>query len=374
MSSQMPEFLDKLILDGTKVGWYPQRIAAWRRGEKIAPVTVDCAMTRRCNAACDFCYASLQASDGETITRDTFFSFLDDAAAIGVRGVSFISDGESTVVPWWADAVEHASGLGLAVGAGSNGFKLTRPALERTLKHLTYLRINFSAGERHRYSSIMGVPQKRYDEVAQNIRDGMEIINRDGLGCTLNMNFVCNPKDGDQIIPFAKLAAELKPSYAIIKHCATGINNELGVDYNKYESLEPDFHEAERIGREAGVKITAKWDRIRSKCGRGYTQCYGPRFMLQVSGNGLVAPCGMTFNSRMTALHIGNICRKRFRDIWASDRYDEVMNYLGGEHWNSKTRCPPGCLQNPTNEFLYAYANGRVELPTTPAPEHIAFL
>jgi MoaA/NifB/PqqE/SkfB family radical SAM enzyme len=375
MSAQLPEFVDQLIIDGTKVGWYPDRIAAWQRGEKIAPVTIDCAMTRACNYACDFCYAQLQANEADgKITREKFLAFLTDAAAIGVRGVSFISDGESTVVPWWADAVEHAAAVGLKVGAGSNGYKLTRPILERTLSKLSFLRFNFSAGEPKKYSSIMGVPPAWYHQVVQNIRDGMEIINRDGLGCTLNMQMVLNPKDGDQIIPFARLAAELKPTYAVIKHCADGSDGELGVDYGLYESLYPALQEAEAIGRYAGVRITAKWDRIKAKCSRTYSACYGPSFQLQVSGTGLVAPCGMMFNDKHKITHIGSIITTPFREIWASKRYDEVMGYLGSDQWDSRRRCPPGCLQNPTNEFLFAYKNGRISLPTAPPPPHLEFV
>ncbi len=87
MSVALPEFVDRLVLDGSKVGWWPDRVVAWERGEKIAPVTIDCAMTRACNAACHFCYAQMQAneSDGK-ITKEAFFSFLSDAAEIGVKG------------------------------------------------------------------------------------------------------------------------------------------------------------------------------------------------------------------------------------------------------------------------------------------------
>ncbi len=370
----MQEFADKLILDGTKVGWYPDRIAAWQRGERIAPVTIDCAMTRKCQYACSFCYASLQAGDNTQITQDQFFAFLSDAASIGVRGVSFISDGESTVVPWYVEAVEYAAKCGLAIGVGSNGHKLTKPVLERILPLCSYMRFNFSAGERGAYSRIMGVPAHFYDDVLQNIRDGMEIINRDKLGCTLNMQLVCTPRDGDQIIPFARLSAEMKPVYSVIKHCADGDEGQLGVEYDKYADLEKDFHEAERIGVEAGVRITVKWDRIKSKCQRNYSQCHGVNFMMQLSGNGTVAPCGMLFNSKYAAFHIGNITRTRFRDLWKSERWGEVMGYLGSEHWDSRKRCPPGCLQNPTNEFLYAYVNGRVELPVGQPPPHLQFI
>lgn len=372
MSSALPELSERLILDGTKVGWWPARIAAWQRGERIAPVTMDVAMTRKCNAACDFCYAQMQASDGGEITRQNFFDFLDDAAEIGVKGVSFISDGESTVVPWYADAVEHAAGLGLAVGAGSNGIKLTKPVLERVLPHLDYLRFNFSAGERKRYAEIMGVKQHVYDDVIQNIRDGMEIIRRDGLACTLNMQLVCDPKDADQLVPFAELACRLMPSYAIVKHCADNADRHLGVDYSKYAALESTFDRIEEMGHTASLRIVVKRGRLDGV--RHYTRCFGPPFIMQISGNGLVAPCGFLFNEKHKAFHIGNITQQRWRDIWASDRYKEVMDYLASEHFDPSKRCGPNCLQHNTNDYLFKLVGGRVELPMTPVPEHAEFL
>jgi len=87
MSSSLPELHEMIInpndllLDGSKVGWYPERIAAWQRGEKIAPITMDVAWTRKCNYACDFCYATMQASKGKEITKEIAFQFLEDAAA-----------------------------------------------------------------------------------------------------------------------------------------------------------------------------------------------------------------------------------------------------------------------------------------------------
>ena len=373
MSSQLPEMMERLIIDGTKVGWYPERIAAWRRGERIAPVTIDCAMTRKCQAACSFCYAQMQASESEVpISEECFRDFLTDAAAVGVKGVSFISDGESTVVPWYANAVEHASGLGLAVGAGSNGIRLTKPVLGRVLPHLSYLRFNFSAGERKRYAEIMGVPQHCYDDVIQNIRDGMEIINRDKLSCTLNMQLVCDPKDADQLLPFASLVCALRPTYGVIKHCADDSEGTLGVDYTKYDSLKETFDECERLGREAGVRIEVKRGRLDGK--RDYHRCYGPPFIMQISGNGLVAPCGFLFNEKWKAFHIGNITRQRFKDIWASDRYKEVMDYLASEHFDPSVRCGPNCLQHNTNRFLYDHVHRGKPLPMVEAPPHLEFL
>ena len=40
---------EELILDGTKIQWHMDRVAKWERGERIAPVTIDMALTRACN-------------------------------------------------------------------------------------------------------------------------------------------------------------------------------------------------------------------------------------------------------------------------------------------------------------------------------------
>ena len=373
MSAALPEFAEQLIVDGTKVGYWPERIAAWQRGEKIAPITVDCAMSRGCNAACSFCYATLQSSESATkITKEHFLNFLTDAAEIGVKGVSFISDGESTIVPWWADAVEHAASVGLAVGVGSNGIKLTKPILERTLKHLSYLRFNFSAGQRKRYAEIMGVSQSMYDVVVQNIKDAMEIVRRDNLLVGVNMQLVCDPKDSDQLIPFAELVAEIKPVYGTVKHCADDAEGHLGVDYSKYADLESTFDRVEQIGREAGVRIEVKRGRMDGK--RQYSKCFGPPFITQVSGNGECAPCGFMFNEKWRAYHFGNITTMRYKDIWASDRYTEVMNYLASDEFDPRSRCGPNCLQHNTNDFLFKLVNGKVSLPVGNPPPQLQFI
>src|SRR5262245_27486824 len=99
MSSSMQDFSEKLILDGTKIGWHMDRVNAWERGERVAPITIDMALTRACNYACHFCYAMLQENDRQVITKDIMFNFLEDCAEIGVKGISFVSDGESTISP-----------------------------------------------------------------------------------------------------------------------------------------------------------------------------------------------------------------------------------------------------------------------------------
>lgn len=366
----------ELILDGTKLAWHQDRIRAWERGERVAPITIDMALTRACNYACHYCYAMLQENDRKSITKQVITDFLDDCKTIGVRGISFVSDGESTISPVFVDACKHGAGLGLSMACGTNGFVLTRRKLEEVLPSLTYLRINISAGERDRYGEIMGVKPEYFDRVVQNIKDMVAIKRERNLGVTIGLQMVLMPQYRDQIMPLARLGKELRPDYLVIKHCSDNEDGDLGVDYSKYGELYDTLHEAEALSDD-GYQVSVKWSKIAASGQRSYQRCYGAPFMIQLSGSGLVAPCGMLFNERYKKFHIGNICETRFKDIWESDRYWEVMRYLASPDFNAQKMCGSLCLQHKVNEVLDGYAKGYVELPdltSTPLPAHVNFV
>ena len=187
------------------------------------------------------------------------------------------------------------------------------------------------------------------------------------------------PQDGDQIIPLAKLGKELRPDYVIIKHCTDNEDGGLGIDYNAYEKLYPLLKEAESYS-DSDYKVVIKWSKIKDKgnSGRSYQRCYGAPFMLQLSGTGLVAPCGALFNEKYKKFHIGNICDQRFKDIWKSDKYWEVMNYLASPKFNAQKMCASLCLQHKVNEALDAHVKGKATLKLKQTnktkPQHINFV
>ena len=366
----------ELILDGTKIAWHQERVEAWERGERIAPVTIDMALTRACNYGCHFCYAMLQENDRSVINQPIIYDFLEDCAEIGVKGISLVSDGESTISPVFVDTVTRGSELGLSMATGTNGFVLTRRRLEEVLPHLTYLRINISAGEKERYAEIMGVKEKWFDRVCQNIADMVEIKRRDNLNVTIGLQMVLMPEYSDQVLPLARLGKKLRPDYLIIKHCSDDEDGTLGVDYSGYEKVYDTLRQAESLSDDE-YKVVVKWSKIKANGERSYQRCYGAPFMLQMSGSGLVAPCGMLFNERYKKFHIGNICETRFRDIWASDRYWEVMNYLASPKFNAQKMCGSLCLQHKVNETLDEYQKGRFAFPDLikkSPPQHINFI
>src|SRR3990167_5134304 len=131
-----------LVLDGTKINWYHDRVKAWERGEHIAPITIDMALTTTCNMGCVFCYRYLQHNQVYKITKEHMTAFLDDCAEIGVKGVSLVSDGESSISPAYAHTITYGSKLGLSMASGTNAYLLQGDLLREVLPHLSYLRVN----------------------------------------------------------------------------------------------------------------------------------------------------------------------------------------------------------------------------------------
>ncbi len=367
--------MSELILDGHKLAWHKERVEAWLRGERIAPITIDCALTRKCSYRCVYCYGQLQANDEKKMTRDVIFRFLDDAAEIGVKGISFVSDGESTCSPHLYDAISRGKGNGLDMALGTNGYLLRDDRLEEILPCLTYLRFNISAADPKRYGDIHGCSEKSLLKVIGTIKESVRIKKERGLKVTLGLQMVLLPEFEDQIIPLAKLGRELGVDYLVIKHCSDDEQGSLGVDYSRYHNMVDRLKEAEAYSTDSYL-VKAKWSKILSGGKRSYCRCFGPPFIMQLSGSGLVAPCGMFFNTKYKKYHIGNIADESFKALWKGERYWEVIDLIASDRFDARSMCGSLCLQHKVNEFLCNVKENKLVLqdPEGEPPEHINFI
>lgn len=366
---------ENYVLDGTKLPWHYERVKAWLEGERIAPVTIDMALTRGCNYKCEYCYSQLQSNPVKPITKDVAFRFLDDAVEIGVKAISLVSDGESTISPIYKNFILRGSQNGISMALGTNGYFLTEEDLYMILPHLTYLRFNISAANAQSYSQIHGVPKEYFERVCEHIATAVYIKRSLQLKVTLGMQMVLMPHYGNQILPLVTLAKTLGVDYLVIKHCSDDEYGSLGVDYSQYKNLEQILKEAEKLSSNDFL-VKVKWSKIQSEGKRSYKRCYGPPFIIQLSGSGLVAPCGMFFGERYKEYWIGNIVDTTFKKIWQSKRYWDVINHLASEKFDAQKMCGCLCLQHKVNEYLDNLKKGLITLeePQGPKPEHINFV
>jgi len=347
-----------LILDNHKLSYHYDRVRLWESGVKIPPVSVDMALTRSCGAMCQFCYAMVQEpQERRAITIKDSLNLLDDFKEIGVRGVSLISDGESTLSPAYVPFIEHAGDIGIDVGNATNAWDWGPEKVDRVLPHLAWVRFTVAAGTPSRYAEIMYKDSSHtevFENAIKNIKYAVELKRRLGLKVTLGIQMVLMPEFQDEILAFAQLGIDLGVDYAVIKHCSDDEEGSLGVDYSQYERMYDDLHAAESLSNE-NTKVIIKWSKIFDGGIPEYTEMWGPRFLLQISGSGLVAPSGMFFNAKFSKLHIGNYTEQRFKDLYNSQRYDDVMDYLVSDRFDARYMMGSLPIQHYLNVALWRH-------------------
>ena len=336
-------------------------------------------LTRACGAMCSFCYAMMQESQARSsIKISNALNLLDDFAAIGIRSVSLVSDGESTLSNAYVPFIQHAAELGIDVGNATNAWEWEPEKIEQVLSHLTWVRFTVAAGRPESYASIMYKGPEHtevFDRAIKHIKYAVDLKKRNNLSVTLGIQMVLMPNLKDEIIPFAQLGLDLGVDYAVIKHCSDDEQHTLGIDYNQYESLHDLLVQAESMSNEQ-TKIIVKWNKIKDGDKPSYKRFYGPQFLLQISGSGLVAPSGMFFNARYSKLHIGNFTEERFIDIWKSERYWRAMNYLASPAFDAQTMMGTLPIQHYVSVALDNHAKGiqRILPCTGQRPMHVNFL
>ena len=368
-----------LILDSHKVSYHYDRVEAWENGEKISPVSVDMALTRACGAMCSFCYAMVQEpQERASIKTKGALDLLDDFAEIGIKAVSLVSDGESTLSKAYIPFIQHASKIGIDVGNATNGWEFEKDKVDQVLPHLTWVRFTVGAGTPEGYAKIMFKSKEHtevFDRAMRNIRYAVELKKKQKLDVTLGIQMVLTPDFQDEIVPFAKLAIDLGVDYGVIKHCSDDEMGTLGIDYSKYESMYPLIKEAEKMSN-TKTTIIAKWSKIMDKGVSSYNRLYGPQFLLQLSGTGLVAPSGQFFNAKYSKLHMGNFTEERFIDIFKSNRYKKIMDYIASPSFDAQTMMGTLPITHYVNEALDNHIKGKkiIKPNNGPKPLHVNFI
>jgi len=368
-----------LVLDSHKLSYHYDRVAAWESGERIAPISVDMALSRACGAMCSFCYAMVQEPQERAVIKTAqALNLLDDFAEIGVKGVSLISDGESTLSKAYVPFIQHAAQIGIDVGNATNGWEWEPEKIDQVLPFLTWVRFTVAAGTPAAYAKIMFKGPEHtqvFDRAMKHIRYAVDLKRRLGLKVTLGIQMVLMPEFKDEILPFAKLAVDLGVDYGVIKHCSDDETGTLGVDYSKYGEMYSVLEQAEGLSNDV-TKVIVKWEKIKDQGKSSYKRFYGPQFLLQISGSGLVAPSGMFFNAKYAKLHIGNFTDERFKDIFRSDRYWRAMNYLASPSFDARTMMGTLPIQHYASIALDNHIRGieQIKPATGEPPLHVNFI
>ena len=361
---------ERFRFDGHKMLHHLDRVMAWQNGERFAPVHIDMGLTKFCNTACIYCYAVVQnMTKGTMIERDALLRHIEDCGRLGVRSLGFIGDGEPTLNPALYDATVLAGQQGIDTAMATNGLLLDMDRAHDLLANMSWIRFNLSAGTPEGFQRVHQSKGKNFDLLVEKIRSLVAIKKEHNYDCTIGLQMVLIPECYDQVLAEAELGAELGVDYFVIKHCSDSEYKEIGIDYKDYASIEDVLKQAESLSTEDYV-VQAKWNKIRAseetelyRNGyRKYDVCLGTPFLLQISGNGKIYPCGPFFNKER--FYMGDLHDGSFFDLVNSDHYWNVHRDIA-ESVDVHKDCAIGCRQDYVNKFLWDIRN---------PPEHINFI
>jgi len=357
---------DKYMMDEHKLLWHLDRVNQWQNGESIAPLHIDMGITTGCNIRCTYCYGVLQANTPASkrfdMPKEDLLRLLKDAKEIGVRSIAFIGEGENTLNSALYDALHYAKEIDLDVSLATNGVKINKDRVKDMVSSLVWLRFNISAATPDSYHKIHGVKGEVFHKVLDNIKLCVDTKNKLGLETAIGLQMVVVHDNTQDIVPLAKLGRELGVDYLVIKPCSDTYQGTIGSPSEEYLQIEDIFKEAETYSNDDYL-VSVKWQKMGNLGLKDYGVCYGTAFIIAISGNGRVFPCGHFFNFCSDEFVMGNIIETSLKDIVFSDRYWEVQKRVQSLDVNKE--CESNCRQYYVSEFLWRLKN---------PPDHVNFI
>ncbi len=366
---------DKWNMDSHKLFWHLDRVEAWQRGERVAPLHLDMGISSGCNMACTFCYGVIQNRDGFGTNSKKIFHIpteavkrtFKDAKEIGVKSIALIGEGENTLHPDFYEIINYGREIDLDLSLATNGIRIDHKRLDIILDSLKWIRFNISAGTKETFQKIHRVNQM--DRVLGNAKALAEMKKKLNSNCVIGFQMVVTKENMNDIVPLSKLGRECGVDYFVVKPCSDTFDSRLNSPKGEYIEALDIFKEAEQYSNEK-YTVNVKWKKVLNGGWKDYGSCHGTQFILGLSGRGDVFPCGHWFQERRDEFLMGNIINKSFKEIWESDRYWEVQEKIRKEV-NVNKHCESNCRQHYINRFLFHEGKTNMEKIKEDYKKHI---
>ncbi len=281
-----------------------------------APITVNWAITNRCNFGCRHCYS--RTDTAEELGFEQLLSLLRKLSDARVFSVNF-GGGEPLMREDIFDLAAQASGLGLAVSMNSNGFLIDKAAAQK-LKEAGFSKVGVSidspAPEVHdEFRGIKG-SHRRAVEALKHLKDAGLETSISSVICRINM------KDIDGLIRQAASLGAGSLNFHNFKCSGLGFANRDSLDLSPQEWREFYTYAIEQKETVKDIHISLEDPIVASLVQNGDSLVKGSvcgKLSLNIKANGDITPCGFI------PIVIGNLCVDDLLQIWSKSPVLEMM-------------------------------------------------
>ena len=165
---------------GIKYLKHLDRIEKLQQTKKASPITLQVALTDKCNLKCDFCSVA-NRDKGKEWDYDELITAVDNFIWLGIEAIELTGGGEPTLYSRFREFTTYCQLKGLKIGLITNGTMLM--AIQDILPKLTWLRISMNTID-YIYPKQMLIPEIPYattlgfSYVVDNLIDLSDRLNR----------------------------------------------------------------------------------------------------------------------------------------------------------------------------------------------------
>lgn len=327
------------------------------------PLVVEFDPTEVCNLACPGCISEDLVCNKTSFSNDRLMEIAEELYKIGTKALILIGGGEPLAHPHIGEFIKYLGEHDIHIGITTNGYFIDK-YMDIIAKYAFWTRISVDAATAETFNELR--PAKNninvFDKIINNMKEfskvkkgnlGFSYLIRteaDGFGIKSNIK---------EIYPAAKLAKEIgcdyfevKPSYsyvngqdhALVVHSKERMD-EAREEISKLDSLVDDkFRVIKAINLEDSLNM------VRRKQEKSYDKCYVAELRTLITPSGVyVCP----YWRGKDKFNIGNAHTTSIKDIWMSDRRNQVMNFA-----KPCNICPFHCLRDESNKEIISILNG----------------
>ena len=338
---------DDYELDGCKLQYHPEWVAAWRAGTvSNPPIYVEASPSGRCNQRCVFCSVQhlRNSPKGAGVRLRQLLANLGDA---GVKACMLGGEGEPLLA---GDEVCAPRGLVLALT--TNGTMMDREWMDAHASKFTWIKVSVNAGTMSTYGKVHRCSPTMWMDVWDNI----SYLCSKSPRPTVGVQMVVIPENRDEAFHLTKRAAKSGCDYVVFKPCVVVPEQGEGAHGLKradaftpteqnilYSVGRPDFRVIIRKAAFNGVHGAETQGR----------PCHSIPFVYAyIASSGDVYACGAHLGDERFV--IGNVNTDDFASIWNSPRRLAAIEFM---KTFDTSACRRQCRMAQCNHYLNRIRN-----------------
>ncbi|GAB7081042.1 radical SAM protein [Megalodesulfovibrio paquesii] len=367
---------DNHRIDGHKLLFHPERVAAWRQAgddweqlKRIYPIYMEMSPIGACNHRCTFCALDYLDYTPHRLPVEIMQDRLAEMGAAGVKSVMFAGEGEPLLHKGIHDLAGAACAAGMDIAFTTNGVFLDEAFCERTLPRTSWIKVSCNAGTAETYAAIHRTSPGDFDRVMTNCTRAVAARRASGSQCTLGLQLLLLPENMAEAATLARRCRdEIGADYLVIKpysqHLHSRTRQYAGLEYEtgKTGGALRRLEETLRGLQTAQFRVIFRAEAMaRHAQPKPYDTCLAtPFFWAYVSAAGELCTCSAHLGD--PRFHIGNLLEAGFRELWEGPARRANWELLATM---PSSECRINCRMDSINHYLWELRH--------PAP-HVNFI